>query len=228
MAERTIYIGNVASDADEYTLRSIFETCGQVTQVRIAGKKGLNTVYCFIEFADASQAYSALAMNGLPVGDRQIRVSMAKTGLSQPSGPSSPAPLPPYEMLQAQAQAHMMNGSADIDEQVLAEYFAACGDVVAVRLGEKTVPQQLTIKAWIEFQSQHAARTAREYDQTMLQGSAIRVRPSKTAIHTNGLAPPRLTPNSSPGRPSQSLHNLPLDSSHSPPPLPHQHNGSGL
>ncbi len=50
-------------------------------------------------------------MNGLPVGDRQIRVSMAKTGLSQPSGPSSPAPLPPYEMLQAQAQAHMMNGS---------------------------------------------------------------------------------------------------------------------
>ena len=36
-AEWTIYIGNVASDADEYTLRSIFETCGQVTQIRIAG-----------------------------------------------------------------------------------------------------------------------------------------------------------------------------------------------
>ncbi|KAK9839153.1 hypothetical protein WJX74_010616 [Apatococcus lobatus] len=286
MADRTIYIGNVASDADEYTLRSIFETCGQVTQIRIAGKKGLNTVYCFVEFADASQAYSALAMNGLPVGDRQIRVSMAKTGLSQPSTPSSPSPLPPYEVLAAQAQAHMMSGpgfmmqptlghmqpnlgplpgmppgmmplppipppgpkpqrrphqdpsrvgrtvylenvAADIDEQVLAEYFSACGDVVAVRLGEKTVPQQLTIKAWIEFRSQHAARTAREYDQTMLQGSAIRVRSSKTAIHTNGLAPPRLTPNSSPGRPSQSLHNLPLDPSHSPPTLPHPHKGPG-
>lgn len=51
--------------------------------------------------------------------------------------------------------------------QVLAEYFSACGDVVAVRLGEKTVPQQLTIKAWIEFRSQHAARTAKEYDQTV-------------------------------------------------------------
>ncbi|KAK9854453.1 hypothetical protein WJX84_010599 [Apatococcus fuscideae] len=197
MADRTIYIGNVASDADEYTLRSIFETCGQVTQIRIAGKKGLNTVYCFVEFADASQAYSALAMNGLPDPSRVGRT------------------------------VYLENVAADIDEQVLAEYFSACGDVVAVRLGEKTVPQQLTIKAWIEFRSQHAARTAREYDQTMLQGSAIRVRSSKTAIHTNGLAPPRLTPNSSPGRPSQSLHNLPLDPSHSPPTLPHPHKGPG-
>ena len=49
-------------------------------------------------------------MNGLPVGDRQIRVSMAKTGLSQPSTPSSPSPLPPYEVLAAQAQAHIMSG----------------------------------------------------------------------------------------------------------------------
>lgn len=34
---RTVYVGNLTVAADEKALRSIFEVCGDVTQVRLAG-----------------------------------------------------------------------------------------------------------------------------------------------------------------------------------------------
>lgn len=34
---RTVYVGNLTVAADEKALRSVFETCGEVTQVRLAG-----------------------------------------------------------------------------------------------------------------------------------------------------------------------------------------------
>lgn len=37
MADRTIYVGNVGATVDEFMLRSIFENCGFVKQVRMAG-----------------------------------------------------------------------------------------------------------------------------------------------------------------------------------------------
>lgn len=35
--DRTVYVGNVDAEVDEATLRAVFENCGYVTQVRIAG-----------------------------------------------------------------------------------------------------------------------------------------------------------------------------------------------
>ncbi len=36
-ADRIIYVGNVSAEVDETTLRAIFENCGFVAQIRIAG-----------------------------------------------------------------------------------------------------------------------------------------------------------------------------------------------
>jgi hypothetical protein len=33
----TVYVGNVESTVDEFTLKSIFENCGAVVGVRLAG-----------------------------------------------------------------------------------------------------------------------------------------------------------------------------------------------
>ncbi|KAL3133355.1 hypothetical protein ABBQ38_007228 [Trebouxia sp. C0009 RCD-2024] len=161
-------------------------------------------------------------MNGLQLGDRQIRVSMAKA-------PARPAPeqrhgndLMAINLIQAQAQARLMQLPAfnmllpvsgvytnsavkskrphqdpdkvirtvfvehvgdDMDESGLAEYFGHCGEVTAVRLAGTEGSR----KAWIEFGTKEAARSAREYDNTVLGSATVRVRPSKTAIHTNGL-----------------------------------------
>jgi len=37
MDQRTIYVGNVTSTVDESAMRSVFDNCGTVTSVRIAG-----------------------------------------------------------------------------------------------------------------------------------------------------------------------------------------------
>eukprot|EP00884_Botryococcus_braunii_P021795 jgi/Botrbrau1/829/Bobra.0352s0026.1 len=108
---RTVYVGNVSSNVSEDVLRSLFSNCGLVTHVRTAGKRGLNTVYCFVEFADPRSAEMAVSFNGLRVGDREIRVSLAK-----PGGPSRPVPftqdLPvPLNYVQAEAQARLLQYS---------------------------------------------------------------------------------------------------------------------
>lgn len=36
-ADRIIYVGNVSAEVNETTLRAIFENCGYVAQIRIAG-----------------------------------------------------------------------------------------------------------------------------------------------------------------------------------------------
>lgn len=33
----TVYVGNVESNVDEFTIKSIFQNCGTVTNVRLAG-----------------------------------------------------------------------------------------------------------------------------------------------------------------------------------------------
>ncbi len=37
MDVRTVYVGNLTVAADEVALRSVFETCGEVKQIRMAG-----------------------------------------------------------------------------------------------------------------------------------------------------------------------------------------------
>ena len=37
MASTTVYVGNVEATVDEFTLKSIFENCGAVVSVRLAG-----------------------------------------------------------------------------------------------------------------------------------------------------------------------------------------------
>ena len=36
-ASNTVYVGNVESTVNEFTIKSIFENCGTVTNVRLAG-----------------------------------------------------------------------------------------------------------------------------------------------------------------------------------------------
>ncbi|DBA74438.1 TPA: hypothetical protein ACH3X1_011189 [Trebouxia sp. C0004] len=161
-------------------------------------------------------------MNGLQLGDRQIRVSMAKAPARSASEQRPSNDMLAINLIQAQAQARLMqlpafnmllpmsgvhtnnmvktkrphqdpdkvvrtvfveNVDDEMDEQGLAEYFSVCGEVTAVRLAG-TLGNR---KAWIEFGTKESARSAREYDNTVLGTLTVRVRPSKTAIHTNGL-----------------------------------------
>eukprot|EP00208_Stichococcus_sp_RCC1054_P005841 CAMPEP_0206142470 /NCGR_PEP_ID=MMETSP1473-20131121/16951_1 /ASSEMBLY_ACC=CAM_ASM_001109 /TAXON_ID=1461547 /ORGANISM="Stichococcus sp, Strain RCC1054" /LENGTH=59 /DNA_ID=CAMNT_0053537485 /DNA_START=72 /DNA_END=247 /DNA_ORIENTATION=+ len=52
----TVYVGNLTCKADETAMRSVFETCGQVLQVSLAGKQDHRAIFAFVRFADASSA----------------------------------------------------------------------------------------------------------------------------------------------------------------------------
>ena len=60
---------------------------------------------------DCREAHTALAMDGLKVGDRQIRCSLAKSD-HRPALPPPPQAMPmlgqPFNLMQAQAQARLM------------------------------------------------------------------------------------------------------------------------
>lgn len=67
---------------------------------------------------------------------------------------------------------------------MLADYFADCGKVTAVRVARGGLGP---VRAWLEFESADSTLAAKEHDSTKMGDSVIRVSQSKTAIHTNGL-----------------------------------------
>jgi len=192
-----------------------------------------------------SMAQCALALDGLQLGSRQVKVSLAKgAGAGGGGGPGLPGmgaglPPPPYgapygmpgapgmaalapygAMPHGAAAALMPYGAAAlglpaaagghrstqdpmrvaktiyvdgvpaaVDEDTLATFFAMCGTVLAVRLAPPA-GASLERRSWVEFESPDAARVAVQYDGTVMGGSTLRVTPSRTAIHTNGLRAP--------------------------------------
>mmetsp|Transcript_6268 Transcript_6268/g.17539 ORF Transcript_6268/g.17539 Transcript_6268/m.17539 type:complete len:327 (+) Transcript_6268:289-1269(+) len=205
---RTVYVGNVNGSLDEQTIRALFQHCGNVTQVRIAGDPSYNTRYCFVEFSNEMEAMAALSLNGLQLADRQIKVSMAKQGLSPSPAPmgfpgmgygAMPGmygfPMPgmqggsrmpkPQDQEKVARTIHVDNVDYSITEFHLAQFFGVIGTVTAVRIARS--PGQVKHKAWVEFQSPAFAQAAFQLDNQVLGSLAIRVTASKSAIHTNGL-----------------------------------------
>ena len=67
--------------------------------------------------------------------------------------------------------------------QAIAEFFTACGEVIAVRLSAAAGQK----KAWVEFNTKDAARSAREYDNTVRLPAPAVQRPASLS------SPPCLT-----------------------------------
>ena len=85
-AARTVYVGGIPQGVDEHTLNALFVHCGQVTQIRLAGKAdGYSARFAFVEFAYPQQAQTAVMLNGITLQDRQLKVSMAKSSINTPT-----------------------------------------------------------------------------------------------------------------------------------------------
>eukprot|EP00191_Tetraselmis_sp_GSL018_P008332 CAMPEP_0177615486 /NCGR_PEP_ID=MMETSP0419_2-20121207/23475_1 /TAXON_ID=582737 /ORGANISM="Tetraselmis sp., Strain GSL018" /LENGTH=373 /DNA_ID=CAMNT_0019113135 /DNA_START=470 /DNA_END=1592 /DNA_ORIENTATION=+ len=213
---RTIYVGNVSAVFNEANIRMLFQSFGPITQVRIAGDPSYNTRYCFVEFASDASAQNALSLNGLQLGDRAIRVSIAKQpgaagaagaaaggyGSMMPFGSAFGMGMQgmgnrvrtqkPQDPERVAKTIHIDNVDVSINEYHLAQYFGVCGAVVAVRIAGS--PAQLKRKAWVEFQDLAAAQAAFQLDNQVVGSLAIRITPSKTVIHTNGLTSQPVVP----------------------------------
>jgi arginine/serine-rich splicing factor 12 len=73
---RTLHVGNLSPAISLEQLKQLFGYCGSVVECRIAGDA---RQFAFVEFASAAEAAQALGLNGMMVGDRPLRVEIAKT-----------------------------------------------------------------------------------------------------------------------------------------------------
>ena len=85
MSNRTIHIGNLASNVTEDILRVYFEQCGRITNMKLAGDPQYPARFAFIEFAEPSSAqYACSNFNGLELGGKLLKIQLAKTAISTP------------------------------------------------------------------------------------------------------------------------------------------------
>ncbi len=82
-----IYVGNLAYNATEDTIRSVFEEFGAVTSVKIISDKftGKPRGFAFVEMSSDDEAQKAIAeLNGKEVEGRNLKVNEARPREERP------------------------------------------------------------------------------------------------------------------------------------------------
>ncbi|HOK54551.1 MAG TPA: RNA-binding protein [Armatimonadota bacterium] len=74
MANKTLYVGNMAYSTTENDLRSYFEPYGPIAEVRIIGDKGFG----FVELPEENMQAAIDATNGKELGGRTLTVNEAR------------------------------------------------------------------------------------------------------------------------------------------------------
>eukprot|EP00232_Nephroselmis_pyriformis_P015041 CAMPEP_0182880626 /NCGR_PEP_ID=MMETSP0034_2-20130328/16676_1 /TAXON_ID=156128 /ORGANISM="Nephroselmis pyriformis, Strain CCMP717" /LENGTH=351 /DNA_ID=CAMNT_0025013621 /DNA_START=98 /DNA_END=1150 /DNA_ORIENTATION=- len=227
MIDRTIYCGNVSAMIDEATIRQLFSHCGDIARVKIAGDATFNTRFVFVEFTQPHMAHTAVALNGLVLADRQMKISMAKSPITGPSHAMPNMAMP--NMMGGYGMPNMMgsgnrpnaNNPANeerktrtvyiqgvdgaLQETQLAQFFSVCGPILSARIAGNY--GQSGRKGWVEFATVDAAYAANMLNGQQLGAHQIQVGPSQSVIQTNGL-PPGWQPIPVEGVPPQGLQGL--------------------
>ncbi|KAG0228310.1 Protein srek1IP1 [Mortierella sp. GBA43] len=88
---KTVYVGNLPLTVTSEQLEEVFQDCGKITRVNIAGKPTHPTRFAFMDFETIEGARKALSSTDKMIGDRTLRVNLPRH-----SGPL------PFMMQQAQ------------------------------------------------------------------------------------------------------------------------------
>jgi len=77
----TVFVGNLAYDIQEKTIRRLLKDCGSIREIRwvLDKESGQFKGCCFIEFANNSAVVNALAINGTELLGRPVRVDYVST-----------------------------------------------------------------------------------------------------------------------------------------------------
>jgi RNA recognition motif-containing protein len=79
--ESKLYIGNLSYSTTEDDLRSLFSQAGTVASVALIKDRdsGQSKGFAFVEMSNQAEAQKAITMfNGYGMGDRELRVSLAR------------------------------------------------------------------------------------------------------------------------------------------------------
>jgi RNA recognition motif-containing protein len=82
MANKSLYVGNMAYSTTENDLRTLFEPFGPIADVRIIGDKGFG----FVEIPEENMAAAIEATNGKDFGGRTLTVNEARPRTERSGG----------------------------------------------------------------------------------------------------------------------------------------------
>jgi len=193
MADRTIYVGNLASTITKETLTAFLSCCGKVSTCCLAGDPGYAARFAFVEFSEPAAAQNACGLTGTILCDRSLRIKMSKTPITPPNPFIGNTPnalnfpqnlfttarnVSPLDLIPRTVYASGID--VQISEENLHEFFAICGRITNCRLcGDTAHPSRF---AFIEFETIEAATAALGLSGITLGQHTIKVCPSKTAI----------------------------------------------
>ncbi len=87
--ESKLYVGNLSYSTTEDDLRTLFTEAGTVSSVALIKDRdsGQSKGFAFIEMSTQVEAEKAISMfNGRQVGDRELKVSLARPREDRPGG----------------------------------------------------------------------------------------------------------------------------------------------
>ena len=82
MANKSLYVGNMAYSTTEEELRQLFEPYGPIAEVRIIGDKGFG----FVDIPEENMAAAIEALNGKEIGGRTLTVNEARPRTERAGG----------------------------------------------------------------------------------------------------------------------------------------------
>lgn len=74
---KAVFVGNLSFKLEEDAVRSHFEKCGKIEDVRIVrdSNTGMGKGFCYVNFTDKNSVVLAMEMNGTELAGRQLRVN---------------------------------------------------------------------------------------------------------------------------------------------------------
>jgi len=81
---RTIFVGGLPGDVSEEMIHSLFETCGEIKEVRLDRSKRSGAQFCHVEFFECPAVDRAIRLSGERLGNSKIRVDFAENRKHDP------------------------------------------------------------------------------------------------------------------------------------------------
>ncbi|EGC34027.1 hypothetical protein DICPUDRAFT_11237, partial [Dictyostelium purpureum] len=162
--ELKIFVGQLPSRVNEDEIRTYFEECGEITNVKVLSGNP-QRVAAFVTFATEDGKNAAIAFNGKDFnGNGPLRINAAN---SKPSdGEGEPTTIV------------ARNIAFSVDETLVKEFFQGCGKITRVSLPTYEDSGRLKGFAFVSFDSEEAVDKAIALAGTMFEGREIQVEKS--------------------------------------------------
>jgi len=186
----TVFVGNLSYEATENEVKEHFESCGEISDIRVPTfpDSGRCRGSAFVTFASQDGVDKALALADSELLGRNLKVEVARGRSERPRrdfAESRPArgnfrqdrsprrnDRPASEPSETVFVGNLAWAASERD---LEDTFSSCGSIQAVRIPQDRETGRQKGFGYVTFDSVEAAQKAIEFSGTEIQGRSIRV-----------------------------------------------------